>query len=477
MNIKAGLSAMSIAVCLAMSGPAPVGAADIQGQMNSIFDSMSNFSRPGVFETQRRGVLSGGSLVVRDPIVNTNLINAQLPSFDSGCGGIDLFGGSLSFISRDQFIVLLRAIAANAKGYAFKAALGVVSPYISNTITELQHLIQQINNMSLNSCEMAQGILTDPIGSVQKVVDTTTSLATTAYGLFTDYNASRTKENDKTPASQQNNLSEEKKKEIIGNIVWQQLQENGAERWLAASDAADMYQTYELIMSISGTWVIGQAEEANDGTGETNTSTPFGRLITMKSLIEGGTVATYSCNGDRTYCLNPSPVESDVTGLKTLIMNAIQGVDGSMGVISKFRLLNGNSFTQAETNVMSNLPDAAGAMIRNMALATSTSANDLADKIAYAAAMSYAYQYIDKILARVTEAVYGSKLAARNELLNQLRETRASLTDEYNALAKEHPTLEALVSTYSDVMAMSEPINMLPSIKESPEFMRITNGG
>lgn len=106
---------------------------------------------------------------------------------------------------------MLRAFVANAKGYAFEIALDVVSSHTSQTFTELQIFIKEIKKLSLTSSEMIQAILTDPAGSVSKIVDTTSSLVATAAGLFTDYSSSRTKEEDNTLVSQQNNLSEDKK--------------------------------------------------------------------------------------------------------------------------------------------------------------------------------------------------------------------------------------------------------------------------
>lgn len=117
------------------------------------------------------------------------------------------FGDSFSFVSWEQFVQMLRAFVANAKGYAFEIALDVVSSHTSQTFTELQTFIKEINKSS----ELIQAILTDPVGSVSKIVDTTSSLVATAAGLFTDYSSSRTKEEDNTPVSQQNNLSEDKK--------------------------------------------------------------------------------------------------------------------------------------------------------------------------------------------------------------------------------------------------------------------------
>ena len=88
--------------------------AGVQETMNKIFGDMTNVTKPGVFKTQRRGIITGGSFVSRSKIVDTSLATLTIPHADGGCGGIDAFGGAFSFINADQFVQLLRSIAANA---------------------------------------------------------------------------------------------------------------------------------------------------------------------------------------------------------------------------------------------------------------------------------------------------------------------------------------------------------------------------
>ena len=64
MSVKVSSLSMAISVSLALGSlflSPTSGAAGLQSKMDSVFNEMSNVSRPGVFETQRRGVLSGGS--------------------------------------------------------------------------------------------------------------------------------------------------------------------------------------------------------------------------------------------------------------------------------------------------------------------------------------------------------------------------------------------------------------------------------
>jgi conjugative transfer pilus assembly protein TraH len=59
---------------------------------------------------------TGGSLFLRTPSRNYQLLSAAAPSLRGGCGGIDAFAGAFSFINVDQFVAMLRNIGQNAWG-------------------------------------------------------------------------------------------------------------------------------------------------------------------------------------------------------------------------------------------------------------------------------------------------------------------------------------------------------------------------
>ncbi|MCB8829612.1 conjugal transfer protein TraH, partial [Escherichia coli] len=76
--------------------------ADVQGEMNSYFNksgAAANVTGPTAFQGQSAGYYSGGSLWSRFPQKSINPVSVALPSARGGCGGIDLFAGSFSFIN------------------------------------------------------------------------------------------------------------------------------------------------------------------------------------------------------------------------------------------------------------------------------------------------------------------------------------------------------------------------------------------
>ena len=86
---RAGISiAVGLAIVISTS-PATstvASASAINSEMNKMFSSMTNVTNPGAYKTSRRGVISGGSLQVRNKVMNINIVSAQPPSFAAGCG-------------------------------------------------------------------------------------------------------------------------------------------------------------------------------------------------------------------------------------------------------------------------------------------------------------------------------------------------------------------------------------------------------
>ena len=120
---------------------------------------MSNTTNPQSYQSASRHVFAGGGIVAKNKIFSSDVISFTPPSFTSGCGGINMYLGSFSFINKDQIVTLFRSIAQNAIGYLFKIALKALSQMISSTIEEFQAIIQKLNEFLGNSCQIAQGLV------------------------------------------------------------------------------------------------------------------------------------------------------------------------------------------------------------------------------------------------------------------------------------------------------------------------------
>ncbi len=82
-----------------------------------------------------------------------------LPDINAGCGGIDAYLGSFSFINSEQLQRFVKQIMSNAAGYFFDLALQTTVPEIKTAKDFLQKMASDINSMNLSSCQAAQGII------------------------------------------------------------------------------------------------------------------------------------------------------------------------------------------------------------------------------------------------------------------------------------------------------------------------------
>jgi conjugative transfer pilus assembly protein TraH len=136
--------------------------ADVNGDLNGFFGSLGysgNVSQAQAWQGQAAGYFSGGSVYLRNPVKNVQLISMQLPSLNAGCGGIDAYLGSFSMISGEEIQRFVKQIMSNAAGYAFDLALQTMVPELKQAKDFLQKLANDVNSMNMSSCQAAQGII------------------------------------------------------------------------------------------------------------------------------------------------------------------------------------------------------------------------------------------------------------------------------------------------------------------------------
>lgn len=158
--------------------------AGIMGDLTQMF--MSNSTSSSTFTTRDRVGIFGGSFSMRAPVQSINLVAFDPPRIDAGCGGIDLYGGSFSFINSQQLVQIFRQVAANAAGLAFKAAIKAISPSLDQLLTEFQTLMQHLNSLAKNTCQMAHLVVDPAEAAISGAVNSEGSVGATATGMYTD---------------------------------------------------------------------------------------------------------------------------------------------------------------------------------------------------------------------------------------------------------------------------------------------------
>jgi conjugative transfer pilus assembly protein TraH len=179
---------------LAVASPLSPARADVGSSMDSFLNDVggaANVNGPTAFQGQSAGYYSLGNVWTRFPQKTTNLANLQLPRARAGCGGIDIFAGSFSFINASEIVALLKAVANNAVGFAFSLAIDTVCPECSKIMQEFSQKAQLMNNLNINSCELAQGL----VGGIWPKGDLADKAICEAIGnsegIFTDYAAAK----------------------------------------------------------------------------------------------------------------------------------------------------------------------------------------------------------------------------------------------------------------------------------------------
>lgn len=236
--------------------------AGLQDALDGMF--MANATSPAAFESQTRGGFVGGGLGVRAPIRSINLVAFDPPRFSAGCGGIDLFGGSFSFINADQIVALFRQIAANSIGLAFKAAIDAINPQLGNLMQNFQSAMQSLNENMKNTCAIANQVVkgfSDPNARAE-MAQSGAAAGEAAVGAFSDLMGGITQlftSPKKTVADANDNGT----CADCGNPVWKALTDSNPGQLLGnpGSSQTDAASDNEIIMSLIGSVVISPADK------------------------------------------------------------------------------------------------------------------------------------------------------------------------------------------------------------------------
>ncbi len=306
-----------IFLLLLMAAGSSCEAGFISEQTDRMFeDLISNRTSGGYYMSSRRGVLSGGSIMSRGRILDISLISFAPPHITAGCGGIDIFAGSFSFINSEQLIQLMRSIAANAAGYAFALALGEMSPEILSVVEWLQGIVGRLNSAQLNSCQLAQGLVNDVSGGIWSQTNrarTSASVIGSLSGWYSDYFDAMHETGRGNVLSKLKHGNAEAFNQIVaGNVIYQALSRSNV---VTAFGYADQKAGLEELMSLTGTLIV---DVAADGTAQGDEQLDFTEkpaLIDFNDLMSAGgdyKETVYTCRDEN--CLEMDTVKRSPGG-------------------------------------------------------------------------------------------------------------------------------------------------------------------
>ncbi|PPD45650.1 MAG: conjugal transfer protein [Methylobacter sp.] len=437
--------------------------ADLQQEMDGMFGTMTNFTAPTAHLGQRRGMITGGSLVERNGISNTNLVSFVPPSFSAGCGGIDLFAGSFSFINFNQFVQLLRNVAGNASGYAFQLAIGAMCPWCASVMTDLQKKIQEMNQLFSNSCRLSQGLVNDTVKAFDLQSKANLSNASFTQGISDVFSSWTNTSTLGDPVQQiKQNAPNDMTQKIQGNLVWRALVQQNAGAWFRFGGNGLL----EAAMSLSGTVIVDAPQAAPDGKGENNPLSAPPPILRIKDLLYGNdasnsyqTVNVYECSDghEADQCLKPVVKAIKLVGLKQRVMDILLGsAKNGDGLIVKFST-NQGQITATEQAFMQTVPDAIGGMIHNLAREDAGIAKLWAEEAAPVIALELAQLIVNDLLSAVQAAAQMNDHAYAKLLMEALKGAREQIQDEYITIAGRYGNPQTLMAFYQQLMNTVKP--------------------
>lgn len=253
--------AASLMVCALAPRDANAALKDALGDM-----FLSSGTEAQVINTQRLRGFAGGNISLRSPGRGFEIAQFARPKIDAGCGGIDIFFGSFSFINGAQFEQMIRSIAANATGYAIKMAISGMCDPCSNILDELEGAVRDLNALAKNTCSISMASFQETMGKLEE--------RGRKIGEQLSISANRTADN----AAATNKSQSEKKAEtakggdaqtaqsnpVLGNLVMRAARETmGAGNNTLNSFMSEQQMT-ELVQSVFGTIIMEGVPEGAD---------------------------------------------------------------------------------------------------------------------------------------------------------------------------------------------------------------------
>lgn len=417
-----------LAVALAL----PLGAAaNIEQQVNQMFGTMINATAPGSYKTASRGVVTGGNLVVRNRIKTANIISITPPSAKGGCGGINLYSGSFSFINGEEFVALMRNVASNAvgviSGYAFEMALELMDAQTAGVIRNLANKIQSLNQMFSNSCQLAQGVMSGGVAAFKEGGDLKSAMTAFGENVAPDFfSAKSTKE--ASPAERIVTANKAKACANTGNIIWCAMKKAGlASQIMYGSD-----ENAEFIMSMVGSFYITLTPD--DKGGKNFQSQPMQPLIkgdSLKIFVEGSTgtdTKVYKCASDDTdQCIKPTV--ADLRKFDGLERKMIKDIVDS-GVIERVA---SNAASAADIKKLEYFThtNIGRLLMQIIQKAGANRGEEFFSEFARVIAAEAANSVINQLLDETAKGLTSLEMPEATVVAENLRDTRVSLSAEY----------------------------------------------
>lgn len=315
-------------LAMALQCSSAVQAADLSQQMANMFGngSMANVTGPGAYKSQTQNIYTGGEMQLRFPARSYQLWSLSLPSVKVGCGGADIYLGSVSHINSSQFKQMLEEVAKAYVALTFKAALKSINPLIESVIGDLQKTLESFSQYGGSVCAMAQAAVDATSTATGMTAENTcVSAAMELYGEGPAAANQRCKAGVSGTNTDAKNSGDPKKRALADrdiNLIWEALQPSTLS-----------VQEKEVFMNIAGTLILYKAANATDE--EPAMPKPFEPSVdSLNTLLQGhdpGNTADevlirnwLQCPDDE--CLQPTSNTVAITPFPVLVRQRLETI-------------------------------------------------------------------------------------------------------------------------------------------------------
>lgn len=414
------------------------------------FKATSN--EPGAYMAQTRGFITGGSLNLRAGYEPIQLFSIRPPRIKAGCGGIDLFFGGISFINKDEFVNMLKAIGQNALGYAFQIGLEAICPTCLEQLKSLMNRIQGWQKMFTDTCQAAKSIVNWVAGSLAESSISACEQRMIEEGEDPDVAQRECAEGNTTlrkivelkrEAFTQNSVP---KARVYGNAVWDAL------RYSNLSEEEKI-----ITQSLIGTFVCKM-----DDKGEPMCEYS-GTTITLRDFLYGNPDVQLIKNkavSDETKPEVEFVSSSIYPGYKQMVKDMIDRIVR--------KLVNNNALSQEEKEFInaSVIPVASLVEITKTTPGLLTTAIEMTSDLA---ALSMAYATVRRYIHAIESNVGKQAVIERDKLLDRIDAVK---TDIHNELTRELRFFEAQVKTFELTAFFLNQVSQ----KASPSIAKVITG-
>jgi conjugative transfer pilus assembly protein TraH len=426
--------------------------ADSQALLDEMVEVYLNATPAEVFDTQRRGGITLGGVSARSRIVRPNVVQLTPPSIRGGCQGLDLVGGSFSFINGEQLQQYLRSIASNALNYAFTLALEGVCPTCMQKMEKLRDWTDEMNGKLMDSCHWASSLVNATSidewhqsrmehARNQEVQLGVADDAFEALDRFVSEFDSDANANEVTSV----------------NAVWQAMQRSQTATWFGAAGDGELQ---EIILSVTGTLVkspLNDSGEAceNAAAAREYCFREFVSLMNVEHFIngsDGGTMPVYQCRDGHVECLDPVIVQRSWPGLKRRIRDILFGPPPGFNAGLVYKLRNpADQYTETERRFIEGAPLPVYTLLKNVAQfegSLVTMGEQLQEQIA----THLARQLVLELISAVQKSFGASSIQMSAMMKDKLRERTAEFQARLSFEDREFDNLYKMLQVMDQMM-------------------------